>query len=229
MRAQRPIRHQSSEPNPDRQNCCLLVTGLPGTVTVTEFIHEMQIRRLGKIAAVCIIPPTPFIATAAVKVTMWNRAGAERLMNAVRSHNFGFDGHKLKIWWNRLKAPAQEEGIPSRVIEVTGRPQKVAPSELLPCFAQYFHFAMDDIVVKQPTPDEMTVEYKFSSYLGQAHNAFVLLRTAEAWKDVTCFYRKDPCEPYEDGPPLRRSKRGTGPKGAIEQHGSELPPSTSKT
>ncbi|KAK7911509.1 hypothetical protein PG985_013990 [Apiospora marii] len=225
MKAERYLRPDWTVKDPKRINCCLLVTGLPSAVTVTEFIHEMQIRRLGKIAAVCIVPSNPFIFTAAAKVTMWNRAGAESLRDAIRSRNFGFDGHKVKVWWNRLRATPQEEGHQSRVIQVTGHPKLVAPSELLPRFAPYFRFVMDDIVVKQPSPEEMTVEYRFSSFLDQACDAYLFIRTAHAWNEVSCFYRKDPCEPFEDDPPLHQPQRETGPREAVEQQEPVLPPS----
>ncbi|KAK8045950.1 hypothetical protein PG996_014014 [Apiospora saccharicola] len=205
LEAKSTLRYEWTGPDPDRKNCCLLVTGLPRTVTVTEFIREIEVRRLGKIAAVFVMPPTPRIRTAAVKVTMWDRARAERLMNAVRWNNFGFDGYK-----------------------VTGHPNIVAPSKLLPWFEGYFRFAMDQIVVNQPTPEEMTVVYNFSSYLGQAHAAYLLLRRTYTWEHVACFYRKDPCEPDDNDLPLSRRNRRRRPKKASQQQGSLPPTPTSE-
>lgn len=221
------MKHGFTGYDPEHQNCCILVTGLPGTVTVTEFIHEIQIRTLGKIAAVCINPPTPFIPTAAVKVTMWDREGADRLFSAVRSHKFGFDRHKLNVYWNRIKVLPQNESHRSRVIQVTGHPRVVAPCEMLPWFERYFRFNMDGIVEKQGTPEEMTVEYRFSSYLGQSHNAYVILRKTYPWKDVSCVYRKDPCEPSNNDLPLHRPKGKWRPKKAIQEQ--EYVPSASNS
>ncbi|KAK8137140.1 hypothetical protein PG984_005080 [Apiospora sp. TS-2023a] len=228
LEAESTLRHEWTGPDPDRKNCCLLVTGLPSTVTATEFIHEIEVRRLGKIAAVFVMPPTRRIPTAAVKVTMWDRAGAERVMNAVRWNNFGFDGYKLKVFWNHHKAPPQEETHMSRVIQVTGHPNIVAPSKLLPWFEGYFRFAMDQIVVNQPTPEEMTVVYYFSSYLGQANAAYLILRRTYTWEHVACFYRKDPCEPDDNDLSLPRRNRRRRPKKASQQQESVPPTPTSE-
>ncbi|KAK8029594.1 hypothetical protein PG993_010885 [Apiospora rasikravindrae] len=192
--------HESSGFTTDVDNCCVLVTGLPSTVTVPGFIHEIQVRRLGKIAAVSVKPALPFVPSAAVKVTMWNKEGADRIMHAVRTGNFGFEGHSLRAYWNRVKVPPQQRNERSRVMKVRGHPDKVAPSVLLPWFASKFDFDIDQVHVNRSTPKDMVVEYRFGSYLNQSFHAVMLVRNTYHRKEVSCVWLKDPCEPTGNEP-----------------------------
>ena len=116
------------------KNCCLFLTGFPAEITVHEFIHQMQTHQLGKIAAIHINPPSAHHPSAAIKITMWTRNGAERLHNAIRSQQITFEGYNLRALWNRNRVaprpvPVQNE---SRVILVIGRPEHVSPRVMLP-------------------------------------------------------------------------------------------------
>ncbi|KAK7959334.1 uncharacterized protein PG986_004188 [Apiospora aurea] len=213
-------------------NCCLLLTGLPSTVTIPEFINQVQIRRLGKIAAVSLKPALPFVPTAAVKVTMWDREGASRVLRAVTAESFGFEGRDLRTYWNRVKVEPQRHSKRSRVLKVRGHPDKVARSELLPWFDRKFDFVMDQVIVKQSTPDVMVVEYRFGSYVNQAYHAHNLLRNKYRRNEVYCAYLPDPCEPLQDDTSLHEPILGSDiavsgqPGGASQQQVSALPKDT---
>ncbi|KAK8054524.1 hypothetical protein PG994_009591 [Apiospora phragmitis] len=197
--AQPTIRQELTDSEPRRnENCCILVTGLPSTVAVADSIRKVQIRQLGKIAAIQVHPPRPHIHTAAVKVTMWDGAGAHRIMRAVRTGNFGVDGHQLWAYWNRVKAFQQRRHNRSRVIQVKGHPDMVAPDVLLSWFACHFYFDMGQVLVKLSTPDTMIVEYRFGSYVKQAQSALTLLHNTYHKAEVDCVYTDDPCEPADN-------------------------------
>ncbi|KAK7994106.1 F-box domain-containing protein [Apiospora arundinis] len=129
---------------------------------------------------------------------MWTRAGAERTMQAIRSHNFGFEGHGLQACWHQKVVLPQRYPTASRVVLVVGHPSMVSPRVLLPRFEEHFHFVMDKVIVKLFTAKVMIVEYRFGSYLNQAAMAFNILRTSFSMTEVASVYMRDPCEPVED-------------------------------
>ncbi|KAK8000622.1 hypothetical protein PG990_013222 [Apiospora arundinis] len=119
---------------PEDTNTCVWLTGFPADVTVTRFIDEVQRLKLGRIAAIHINPPTDRIPTAGVKITMWDRASAERLFYAVGTHQFGgFPGHRIRPSWSRHKeGPRALESTSSRVLLIFGRTEIVNPRSMLP-------------------------------------------------------------------------------------------------
>lgn len=118
----------------EENNCCLFLTGFPADITVRKFVEKVQNHQLGKIAAMHINPPSAHHPSAAIKVTMWTRQGAERLRHAIQSQQITFGGHNLRALWNRnhvapRPVPVQNE---SRVLLVIGRPEHVSPHVMLP-------------------------------------------------------------------------------------------------
>lgn len=119
---------------PEDANTCVWLTGFPADVTVTRFIDEVQRLKLGRVAAIHISPPTDRIPTAGVKITMWDRASAERLFYAVGTHQFGgFPGHRIRPSWSRHKEGSRSlESTSSRVLLIFGRTEIVNPRSMLP-------------------------------------------------------------------------------------------------
>ncbi|KAK6821203.1 hypothetical protein PG987_015603 [Apiospora arundinis] len=113
-------------------NCCLFLKGLPATISVREFVHQLQTHRVGKLAAIHINPPDSGHRTAAAKITMWSREGAERLYDAITSQQISFERHALQVYWNRNRVGLQTARNGSRVILVIGRPEHVRPGVMLP-------------------------------------------------------------------------------------------------
>ncbi|KAK7984462.1 hypothetical protein PG989_011864 [Apiospora arundinis] len=106
--------------------------GLTANITVREFIHQLQTHRVGKLAAIHINPPDANHRTAAAKITMWSREGAERLYDAITSQQISFERHALQVYWNRNRVGPQTVRSGSRVILVIGRPEHVRPGVMLP-------------------------------------------------------------------------------------------------
>ncbi|KAK7994774.1 hypothetical protein PG990_013547 [Apiospora arundinis] len=194
-----PLHATLGEPEVSKGNCCILVFGLPNTVTVPEFIHEIRVRKLGKIAVIHLFPRLSFgPPRSIIKGTMWTRAGAERTMQAIRSHNFGFEGHRLQAGWHQKVVLPQRYLTASRVILVVGHPSMVSLNVLVPQFEEHFHFVIEKVVVKLFTTKVIIVDYRFGSYLNQAATAFHILRTSFPMTEVASVYIRDPCEPVED-------------------------------
>ncbi|KAK8104448.1 uncharacterized protein PG998_011481 [Apiospora kogelbergensis] len=118
----------------ENDNCCLWLRGFPADLTVHRFLYQIQLFQLGKVAAVYVHPPVDEITTTAVKATMWDRAGAERLFQAITAGQFGFYGYRLHAHWNRHAEAAQrpENDNASRVILVIGPTEIVNPRKMLP-------------------------------------------------------------------------------------------------
>ncbi|KAK6859527.1 hypothetical protein PG995_003163 [Apiospora arundinis] len=161
-------------------NTCVWLTGFPADVTVTRFIDEVQRLKLGRIAAIHINPPTDRIPTAGVKITMWDRASAERLFYAVGTHQFGgFPGHRIRPSWSRHKEGSRSlESTSSRVLLIFGRTEIVNPLHV--------HFFNERV---------MLVEYRFGSFINQASKAYRLVKETFSRSEVHVAYRGDPCDP----------------------------------
>ncbi|KAK7984460.1 hypothetical protein PG989_011862 [Apiospora arundinis] len=165
---------------PEDANTCVWLTGFPADVTVTRFIDEVQRLKLGRIAAIHINPPTDRIPTAGVKITMWDRASAERLFYAIETHQFGgFPGHRIRPSWSRHKeGPRALESTSSRVLLIFGRTEIVNPLHV--------HFFNERV---------MLVEYRFGSFINQASKAYRLIKDTFSRSEVHVAYRRDPCDP----------------------------------
>ncbi|KAK8071766.1 hypothetical protein PG996_005114 [Apiospora saccharicola] len=161
-------------------NCCLFLTGFPADITVHQFVDQVQTYQLGKIAAIHINPPSGTHPTAAIKVTMWTRVGAERVHDAIQSRQITFQGHHLRAAWNRNRLGPRPVSIQneSRVLLVIGR------SEIL-----------DRIYVKRLTSQIMFVFYGFGSYINQAQNAYRMIIGSFDPAHVFAMYRQDPFTP----------------------------------
>ncbi|KAK7994775.1 hypothetical protein PG990_013548 [Apiospora arundinis] len=182
---------------PNEINCCIFAKGLPSTLTVRQLLHELEIRQLGKVAAVHINPPAHGHTTCAVKVTMWTRAEAERLTRAFRSRQIAFESHRIQCYWNKHKEAPRDDVSASRVVYIIGPPRIVSPSAILPWFAGHFHFKMDQVIVQVFTAEIMVVEYRFGSYINQASNAYKLIRDTYDPGNVAIAFGRDPCEPRQ--------------------------------
>lgn len=180
----------------DVENCSIYAIGFPRNLLTHEFVDQLETHRVGKISSVQISPPTDDHPSCAVRVTMWTRAGAERLMEAIGSGQICFPDHELKAVWNPCKVAAQD-GNGSRVMGIVGPPYLVAPSPMVRIFGRHFTAQIEQVIAHLRTDTLMVVEYRFTSYKDQAAIAYGLVGGAYggAGSGVSVHYFNDPCDP----------------------------------
>ncbi|KAI6084496.1 hypothetical protein F4821DRAFT_280010 [Hypoxylon rubiginosum] len=194
---------------PANQNCALWIEGFPPNITAHEILR--RIVGVGKIYKLSISKPKPEDRhrTCGLKLVFWKEDDVERFLTLYIRRQFFFPGFVLEINENRHQVARQIECDNSRVLHITGPSELVNYATLLRILKDNLYFETDEVITHSPADSNYGwLEWRFSSYLGEASNArrvldralegkyIAGLRGSEAQqlRHVVTFWGADPCE-----------------------------------
>ncbi|KAI0133272.1 hypothetical protein F4776DRAFT_664034 [Hypoxylon sp. NC0597] len=181
---------------PEEKNTSLWITGLPGSITVTELLA--QITKTGRVRSTVINKPTASISTAAASISFFERSDAEVLYRNLQQGRIIFDGKFPRVQWNRNRVrEAQDLSSVSRVLYIAGDSRIVNRAYLDWFFSGKFVYDIDKIIdygtVDVDGKSIGRLEYRFGSWRCQASSARQAL-ICELSGFVWTAYGEDPCE-----------------------------------
>lgn len=193
-------RNQSMWWIPDRENCSFWLQHLPRDVTVNMLLKS--IRNMGRIYATHInneeCQPHGTQEFAGAKVIFFTAEDAQKFFTfAVVERRLVVGGLTAWVVRNRTKIGPQYGLSPteSRVLLISGASRVVNVNFLTRRFTEKFKWVTDEIIDHGNNGIMAVLEWRFSSWRSQAHDAFLVLTRDTVFKDnwVQVKYDKDPC------------------------------------
>ncbi|OTA85297.1 hypothetical protein M434DRAFT_36180 [Hypoxylon sp. CO27-5] len=181
---------------PEEKNTSLWITGLPGSITIPEFLAP--ITKTGRVRSTVINKPTANISTAAASISFFKRSDAEILYRNLQQGRIIYGGHFPRVQWNRNRVgEALDLNNVSRVLYIAGDSRVVNRAYLDWFFSAKFVYDIDKIIdygtVDVDGKSIGRLEYRFGSWRCQASSARQALMcelSGFAWTA----YGEDPCD-----------------------------------
>ncbi|KAL7622006.1 hypothetical protein AAE478_007507 [Parahypoxylon ruwenzoriense] len=190
-----------------QDNCALHISKLPLNCTIADLLGA--IRRVGKVYASNIRPPTVGFPTPAAKLVFWDRTSVHTFMRLVAEGKFSVLNAIPSVKMNNHRTAPHQASQHSRVLLVTGPEEIVRQDYLENLFRKVFTYDLEAMLTVFRSGGIAQVEIRFSSYRHQASNAYKLIvkacygqaiwgiqlsrREMELWSRVKCQWGVDPC------------------------------------
>ena len=116
----------------EADNCSVFITGLPQNTTVKHLLDAITaIGPFGKVFQTSMMKAGQIHRHRAARITMWNRAGAVRLLSAIQAGKLVLSDQTTQAVWDKIRARAQTgASYLSRVLFISG-PLKIVDANKL--------------------------------------------------------------------------------------------------
>ncbi|KAM7195548.1 hypothetical protein V8F20_007444 [Naviculisporaceae sp. PSN 640] len=191
-------RNYSDETLKNNQNCCFWLYNLPPTVTVNDVLSN--IRNCCRIASFSISKgEAKDLGHAGAKLVFITEQGAARFWNqyGLNPGSLIVGGRSVRIRRNRIRVAQLNVPIDrTRCICVEGQPHVVNETNMDQFFRSKLVFQMDEVLNHTRNDRVACLEFRFSSFVGQAQMAMGALLAEPQFRGLPYFrvrYMPDPC------------------------------------
>lgn len=191
-------RSYSDERLTDAQNCCFWLFNLPPDVIEHDVLGRIQ--NCGRVASFSMCKgETDIHGHAGAKLVFLTESGAGHFWSryGLSPGSLIVGGRLVGIRRNRVKIG--QRNVPAhhtRCLRVDGPPHVVNQANLLQFFRSKLVFEMDEIIDHTHSDRVSCLEFRFSSYVGQAELAMLALLAEERFTSQPFFrvrHMPDPC------------------------------------
>lgn len=189
---------------PDSENCSLWLTNMPPDLSYKEYLSAVAVHKPGRISVSHINEPKengdrslPSSRTCGGKLTFYRPEEAARFLHVARMGQFRIQGYCVRATYNRVKVAAQppERSHTSRCLIISGPVAIVDEMRLWWEFKENFEWDHDRVIILSEENGYRSLEWRFSSYRGQACSAYLYLRRQYPEATLSVKFSEDPCAP----------------------------------
>ncbi|CZR62310.1 uncharacterized protein PAC_12207 [Phialocephala subalpina] len=181
---------------PDKANCALWLTGLPGDITYPTIFDWLEYRSAGGVWALHINPPKDFHLGSAARLIFFEQENAQRLYDATQDpHSLFLDNCKVNVEFNR-EGNRRRDDVETRVLEIEGPTEKMSWSFWKSYFDKGIIYDLDRwFSLPCSFEEKAKIEIRFARVDGQAQKAIQKIQKDKDMDHIVqAYYKVDPCE-----------------------------------